>query len=195
MDQKTKKQMKKPRAIPYYIPHKDINEHLKRSSERREMSKYGFLIRRIRNYVLQSLAYNCPINSLRIFFHRNRGVHIGKNVMLGMHCILDNAHPEYICLEDYSALAGNNYVIAHSNPYLHFKGRMLSYLAPVILRKGVWVGVSATLLPGTEVGECSVVSAGSTASGIIPPHCIVAGNPAVVTRKFKEDAEIFSCYK
>jgi len=124
-----------------------------------------------------------------------RGVHIGKNVMLGMHCILDNAHPEYIYIEDYAALAGNNYVIAHSNPYLHFKGRMISYLAPVIIRKGAWVGVSATLLPGTEVGECSVVSAGSTASGSIPPHTIVCGNPAVVTKRYEHNEQIFSCYQ
>ncbi len=109
--------------------------------------------------------------------------------MLGMHSILDNAHPEYIYIEDYAALAGNNYVIAHSNPYLHFKGRMISYLAPVIIRKGAWVGVSATLLPGTDVGECSVVSAGSTASGIIPSHTIVCGNPAVVTKRYETNEQ------
>lgn len=124
-----------------------------------------------------------------------RGVHIGKNVMLGMHSILDNAHPEYIYIEDFAALAGNNYVIAHSNPYLHFKGRMISYLAPVIIRKGAWIGVSATLLPGTEVGECSVVSAGSTASGVIPSHSIVCGNPAVVTKRYEPNEQIFSCYQ
>lgn len=187
--------MKKAKSIPFYTPHKNLDEHLKRSSERRNSGKYEFLVKRIWSYILQSLAYNCPINSIRIKLHRMRGVQVGKNVMLGMHCILDNAHPEYIVIEDYAALAGNNYIIAHSNPYLHFKGRMLSYLAPVVIRKGAWIGVSATLLPGTEVGECSVVSAGSTASGLIPPNCIVSGNPALITRKFSEDEKIFSCYE
>lgn len=187
--------MKAARPIPYYTPHKNIKEHLKRSSHRREMSTIRFVIRRTFNYVLQTLAYNCPINSIRIKLHRMRGVHIGNHVMLGMHCVLDNAHPEYIYIDDYAALAGNNYVIAHSNPYLHFKGRMISYLAPVVLKKGAWVGVSATLLPGTEIGECSVVSAGSTVAGPVPPHCIVTGNPAIVTRKFSNDESIFSCYQ
>lgn len=187
--------MKKARPIPYYTPHKSVAEHLARSSQRREMNKYRFLLRRILNYILQSVAYNCPINSWRIFFHRLRGVHIGNHVMLGMHCVLDNAHPEYIYIEDYAALAGNNYIITHSNPYLHFKGRMISYLAPVVIRKGAWVGVSATLLPGTEVGECSVVSAGSTATSNIPSHTIVSGNPAVIIKQFDPNEEIFSCYQ
>lgn len=123
-----------------------------------------------------------------------RGVHIGKYVMLGMHCILDNAHPEFIYIEDYAALAGNNYIIAHSNPYLHFKGRMISYLAPVVIRKGAWIGVSSTLLPGSDIGECAVVSAGSTVSGVVPPHTIVTGNPATITRKFSSEEDVFSCY-
>lgn len=187
--------MKKAKAIPYYVPHKNIGVQIKSSSKRREMNPIVFLCRKMRNHLFQMLAYNCPVNSWRIWLHRKRGVHIGKNVMLGMQCILDNAYPEYIYIEDYAALAGNNYIIAHSNPYLHYKGRMLSYLAPVVVKKGAWVGVSATLLPGTEIGECSVVSAGSTASGLIPDNCIVTGNPATIIRKFHEDKEIFSCYK
>jgi len=181
--------------VPYYIPTKHISAQVANNSRKWKVSPVKFLWIRVRNWILQSLAYNCPINSLRIMFHRWRGVQIGKGVMLGMHCILDNSHPEYIILEDYSALAGNNYVITHSNPYLHFRGRLLSYLAPVILHKGAWAGVSATLLPGTEIGECSVVSAGSVVSGKVPPNVIVCGNPAVVIKEFKPDAEIFSCYK
>lgn len=183
------------KAIPYYTPHSRIRDHVKGSSARRDLHPLFFLLKKTRNHLFQMLAYNCPINSWRIWLHRKRGVHIGKNVMLGMHCILDNAYPEYIYIEDYAALAGNNYVIAHSNPYLHFKGRMLSYLAPVVVKKGAWIGVSATLLPGTEIGDCSVISAGSTVTGIIPNDCIVTGNPATITRRFSTNDEIFSCYE
>lgn len=187
--------MIKARIIPYYVPNKSFAEQLQKSSKRRETGRFCFLIKRFRNYLFQSLAYNCPINSWRVQLHRMRGVRIGRNVMLGMHCVLDNAHPEYIQIEDYAALAGNNYVIAHSNPYMHFKGRMLSYLAPVVIHRGAWIGVSSTILPGTDVGECAVVSAGSTAQGVIPAHSIVAGNPASVTKQFNADEDVFSCYE
>jgi len=186
---------KKFTSIPYYMPAKNIAVQLSQASDKRKTSIISFIIIKLRNWLLQWLAYNCPVNSIRVQLHRWRGVTIGKGVMLGMHCILDNAHPEYILIEDFAALAGNNYVITHSNPYLHFKGRLISYLAPVIVRKGAWVGVSSTLLPGCELGECSIVSAGSTASGKIPPNVIVCGNPAVVIREFKVNEEIFSCYK
>jgi acetyltransferase-like isoleucine patch superfamily enzyme len=187
--------MKQFTSVPYYIPAHSINDQIIKSSAKRDMGKVEFIWKKLRNWILQGLAYNCPINSIRVTLHRWRGVTIGRGVMLGMHCILDNTHPEYIYIEDYAALAGNNYVITHSNPYLHFKGRLLSYLAPVIIRKGAWAGVSATLLPGCEIGECSIVGAGSTASGIIPSNVIVCGNPAVVIKEFKANAEIFSCYQ
>ena len=182
-------------SIPYYVPARNISSQLTAASDKRSMSIPKFIWVKLRNWILQWIAYNCPVNSIRIQLHRWRGVAIGKGVMLGMHCILDNAHPEYIVLEDYTALAGNNYVITHSNPYLHYKGRLLSYLAPVVLRKGAWAGVSSTLLPGTEIGECSVISAGSTVSGKIPPNVIVCGNPATIIKEFQPNEEIFSCYK
>lgn len=193
MAEKTK--LKDFTTVPYYVPAKNMADQLAQGSRKRETTTLNFIWIKLRNWTLQGLAYNCPINSIRIQLHRWRGVSIGKGVMLGMHCILDNAHPEYIVMEDYTALAGDNYVITHSNPYLHYKGRLLSYLAPVIIRKGAWVGVSATLLPGTDLGECSVVSAGSTASGKIPPDVIVCGNPAAVIKEFKHNEEIFSCYQ
>jgi acetyltransferase-like isoleucine patch superfamily enzyme len=191
------KQMKEKQftSIPYYVPAKNLVNQLSQASEKRKTSWLGFIWIKLRNCLLQRIAYNCPVNSWRIRMHRWRGVTIGKGVMLGMHCILDNAHPEYITIEDYAALAGNNYIITHSNPYLHFKGRLISYQAPVIIRKGAWVAVSSTLLPGTELGKCSIVSAGSTVSGKIPPNVIVCGNPAVVIKEFEPNAEIFSCYK
>lgn len=182
------------KSIPFYLPSNSIVKQWSKASSKRQTNPFIFFLIRLRNWLLQCLAYHCPLNSWRIRFHRWRGVTIGKGVMLGMHCILDNAHPEYIVLEDYTALAGNNYIITHSNPYLHFKGRLLSYLAPVIIRKGGWVGVSATLLPGCEVGECSIVSAGSTASGKIPSNVIVCGNPATIIKEFTPNADIFSCY-
>ena len=183
------------KSIPFYLPSPNTATQLVKASSKGQLKPIHFFLIRLRNWLLQCLAYHCPLNSWRIRFHRWRGVTIGNGVMLGMHCILDNSHPEYIVLEDYTALAGNNYIITHSNPYLHFKGRLLSYIAPVIIRKGGWVGVSATLLPGCEVGECSIVSAGSTASGKIPPHSIVCGNPATIIKEFIQNADIFSCYE
>lgn len=170
--------------IPYYEPSKLLKQQIKHSSNKRKQNKFVFLYKKIRNHLLERIAYNSPINSVRVWCHRKRGVKIGKGVMLGMGCVLDHAFPEYIILEDNTALAGNVYLICHSNPYSHFNGKLLSYVAPVVIKKGAWVGVNATILPGVTIGENAVVSAGAVVSQNVPQNSIVSGNPAKVIRKF-----------
>lgn len=53
-----------------------------------------------------------------------------------------------------------------------------SDVKPVILHDNVWVGANALILPGSEIGEGSIVSAYSVVSGVVAPYTVVAGNPA-----------------
>jgi acetyltransferase-like isoleucine patch superfamily enzyme len=170
--------------IPYYSPQVKLWEQVSHSSNKRNISKITFILKKVRNYYYQRKALHHPINKVRIKCHKKRGVNIGNGVMIGMGCILDHAFPEYITMEDNTALAGNVYIICHSNPYKHFKGKLLSYVAPVTLKKGSWVGVNATILPGVTIGENAVVSAGAVVSKDVPANTIVAGNPAVVIKTF-----------
>lgn len=57
------------------------------------------------------------------------------------------------------------------------------YTAPVVLKKNVWVGANATILPGVTIGECSVVAAGALVNKDVPPYTVVAGVPARVVKK------------
>jgi acetyltransferase-like isoleucine patch superfamily enzyme len=50
--------------------------------------------------------------------------------------------------------------------------------APVRLGVNVWVGRSATILPGTTIGDHSVVATGSVVTGDVPARTLVAGVPA-----------------
>lgn len=47
----------------------------------------------------------------------------------------------------------------------------------------VWIGNQAILVDGIEIGEGSVIGAGSVVTHDVPPHTVVAGNPARVLRK------------
>lgn len=175
----------KPKKIPYYEPSGSIKEQIEHSSSKRNTSKVKFLYHKIRNHLLERIALHNPINSIRVKCHRKRGVTIGKDVMIGMGCVLDHAFPEYITLEDHTALAGDVYLICHSNPYKHFKGQLLSYVAPIVIKQGAWVGVNSTILPRVTIGENSVVSAGAVVSRTVPPNTVVSGNPAEVIKEFK----------
>nr|WP_269205339.1 acyltransferase [Motilibacter aurantiacus] len=54
--------------------------------------------------------------------------------------------------------------------------------APVTIGDDVWLARGVVVLPGTAIGEGSVVAAGSVVRGEVPPWVVVAGNPAVVVR-------------
>ncbi len=53
----------------------------------------------------------------------------------------------------------------------------------VIVRKGSWIGSSVVILPGVEIGENSVIGAGSLVTRSIPPRSVFAGNPAIMIQQ------------
>ena len=56
-------------------------------------------------------------------------------------------------------------------------------LKPVKICDNVWIGCGATVLKGVTIGEGSVVAAGAVVTKDVPPHSLVAGNPAKVVRE------------
>src|SRR5437667_9884197 len=57
--------------------------------------------------------------------------------------------------------------------------------APVKISDNVWIGMNAVILKGVTIGENSVVAAGSVVTKSVEPNTVVAGNPAVVVKKFQ----------
>jgi len=172
----------KSRILPYYGKPGFFNS-IKVSSKIRKENKIKYLIKRTLNHFLLILAYSIPVNSLRVLFHRMRGVKIGKHVFIGLHVIIDRSYPDYVELEDGVMLAGGNHLLAHSRAPEFFKGKLLSYVAPIKIKKNAWIGINAIILPGVTIGEGSVVTAGSVVSEDVPDNVVVRGNPAVIIRK------------
>jgi acetyltransferase-like isoleucine patch superfamily enzyme len=51
-----------------------------------------------------------------------------------------------------------------------------------LVRTGASIGSGSTILCGVTIGERAIVGAGSVVTRDVPPHAIVAGNPAKVLR-------------
>jgi acetyltransferase-like isoleucine patch superfamily enzyme len=51
--------------------------------------------------------------------------------------------------------------------------------APVVIGSNVWLGSRTTVLPGSKIGDHTVVATGSIVRGDLPPRVLAAGNPAV----------------
>jgi acetyltransferase-like isoleucine patch superfamily enzyme len=54
---------------------------------------------------------------------------------------------------------------------------------PVTIGKNVWLGNGVLVLPGSSIGDHTVVAARSVVKGTLPPRVLAAGNPAVVVRE------------
>jgi acetyltransferase-like isoleucine patch superfamily enzyme len=59
-----------------------------------------------------------------------------------------------------------------------------------LVKRGASIGSGATILSNVVIGENAIVGAGSVVTKDVPPHCIVAGNPAKVLRDIQQNVEV-----
>jgi acetyltransferase-like isoleucine patch superfamily enzyme len=76
---------------------------------------------------------------------------------------------------DFVAVYDSNY--HHVDPYHTVK------CAPVIIGANVWLGRGVLVLPGSKIGDHTVVAAQSVVRGDLPSCVLAAGNPAKVVRE------------
>ncbi|WP_329124802.1 acyltransferase [Streptomyces sp. NBC_01465] len=89
---------------------------------------------------------------------------------------------------------GNDVFIA---PYVYITDQNHTYLdpgqpiggqwpqnVPVFIGDGCWIGTGAIILPGVRLGRNTVVAGGAVVRGQFPDHCVLAGVPARVVRRY-----------
>lgn len=54
---------------------------------------------------------------------------------------------------------------------------------PVVIGRDVWIGGGAVILPGVQIGDRSVVGAGSVVTRDVPADVVVAGNPCRIVKR------------
>ena len=108
-----------------------------------------------------------------------QGLELGVGTHISDNIYVDGLHPWLITIEDHVTLAPFVSIITHDASLAHHTGQ--TRLGRVVVGKRAYIGVGAILLPGTTIGEDSVVSAGAVVHGEIPPASLVMGNPAKVS--------------
>jgi acetyltransferase-like isoleucine patch superfamily enzyme len=64
-------------------------------------------------------------------------------------------------------------------------GSMGSTTSDIVIGQNVWIGANCILLKGVQIGNNSIVGAGSVVTKSIPPNVTCAGNPAVLIKDNK----------
>lgn len=146
----------------------------------------GGLWQRLCSIVFLLPAWFSPHTRLRVFFHRLRGVRIGKNVEIGYFCILDNVHPSLVTIEDNAVVTARVTILSHDNAYYYTHGKEV-ILGETRIEKNAFIGVGAVVLPTLTVGESSIVGANSVVTKDVAPGSVVGGIPARELKRILPD--------
>lgn len=108
-----------------------------------------------------------------------KNIRVGKNVFINHACtFMDRGG---ITIED-DVLVGPKVNLITINHPLDPSERQSTISTPIVIKKNVWIGVGATVMPGVTIGENSVVSAAAVVTKDVPPNTVVAGIPAKVIK-------------
>ena len=142
-------------------------------------------LRKVWNTILFRWAYSCPLNSLRITFHRWRGCHIGKGVYIGRYCFLDNMYPDYIYIYDGASINAESMILTHFNPFEYWRNVFEAQVKPVVIGENAIVSVRCTIMPGVTIGKFSVISADMTIEKSIDDYTLCAPKQEIKQVKLK----------
>lgn len=107
------------------------------------------------------------------------GNRIGSRVRIHSGCFL-----EMVTVED-DVFIGPNVTFA-DDPHPMGCPRYKDCGGGATVRRLASIGANATILPGVEIGEGSLVGAGSVVVDDVPPRTVVAGNPARVIKSVED---------
>jgi acetyltransferase-like isoleucine patch superfamily enzyme len=133
--------------------------------------------------------YGCRIGDntkIGPFVEIQKGCTVGKSCKIQSHSFLC----EGVCIEDEAFIGHGVMFINDRYPRASTEAGALQTEAdwkvvPTVIKKGASIGSNATILCGVTVGEGAIVGAGSVVTKDVPPHTIVAGNPAKIIRKIQ----------
>jgi acetyltransferase-like isoleucine patch superfamily enzyme len=92
-------------------------------------------------------------------------VHIGQNVLIADRAYISDSSHNYGDLDIPIGLQGD------------------SFIGPVKLSDGCWIGIGAVILPGVTIGRNAVVAANSVVTRSVPDGAVVGGIPAKIIKQ------------
>lgn len=137
----------------------------------------------VRGLLSELFGYAVP-STLRVFppFYSDFGknIHVGEDVFINACCHFQDHGG--VTLGD-GCQIGHNVVFATLNHGLQPLERRITYPAPIILGRNVWIGSNSTILQGVTIGDNAVVAAGAVVNKDVEQGSIVGGVPARFIRR------------
>lgn len=116
--------------------------------------------------------YLDPISRLK-----KSGAKIGRNVFWGNHVYVELENASLLTIEDKVVVSAHNKFILHDSSLHNILGSKVLY-DQIHLQKNCYLGANCTILAPAEVGENTLVGAGSLIKGKLKANSVYFGHPA-----------------
>lgn len=142
---------------------------------------------RLRNALLYKVIMRIPHRKTRIWALRKQGFSVGENVYIPadikiVHNFVYNRGN--LTIGDRVSIAPAVIIIlsSHSN-FSNTSKKISQHESFVSINNDAWIGAGAIIMNGSTIGEGAIIGCGSIVTHDVPPHTIVAGNPAKIIEK------------
>jgi len=146
----------------------------------------GCFITAVKHYPTPSLTHPEKTSEVQTFLPEIR---IGHRVTSSGQLVIGAA--KQVDIGDDVLLSFNVTILDNFHGYrsveVPYKYQALQGIAPVVVKKGSWIGQNAVILPGVTIGEMAIIGANSVVTKSVPDRCIVAGAPARIIKRWDEN--------
>ena len=102
---------------------------------------------------------------------------LGNRSVIRQSSMINTTKP--VIIGDDSGIGGRTLIFSHGTWQSRLEGYPCTF-APVTIGNNVWIAWNCFILPGVEIGDGVLVSAGSVVTKSIPAKALACGNPAKV---------------
>lgn len=109
-------------------------------------------------------------------------IYLGDNVYFNFNCVILDVMKVKISSR---TLIGPNVQIYTATHPINYKERAagLELAKPINIGEDVWIGGNTVICPGVNIGDRTIIGAGSVVTKDVPSDVFAAGNPCKVIRK------------
>lgn len=136
--------------------------------------------------------YQKLVGNIYIEICKYRGLRVGRNVQF-IEVPKFGSEPFLIEIGDNTKITANCTFINHDGALYVIRSKDkytdVRNFARIKIGKNCFIGNNCTLLPGVEMGDNSILGAGSVLSSSVPPNSVYAGVPAKFICTLDEYAE------
>ncbi|MBY4602513.1 MULTISPECIES: heptaprenylglyceryl phosphate O-acetyltransferase [Bacillus] len=126
----------------------------------------------VKNFIVIQIARYTPFIGMKNWLYRTfLRMKVGKQASFALMVMPDIMFPEKISVGTNTIVGYNTTILAHE--YLIQEYR----IGKVLIGDEVMIGANTTILPGVEIGNGAVVSAGTLVHKDVPAGAFVGGNP------------------